>query len=302
MQVTNKHNVSDIIKRAVEKEAESRFRNKVRSVTQLIQPPQQYQLQNRYWDKIVADVMDQFFALFGTSIHYVLGNVALRPGELVEKRFSYHSDLGEYVITGQIDHYLKKVLTDFKVTSAWSISYGLKYEWEQQVNMYVALLELYDYIVDQAQVCVLLRDWSRLQAIRSKQFPQQPILTIPIPIWPGHKTMDMINALLTKHIEAETKVNFELPECTETERWAKPDVWAVYKVMPGTKGSMEKLADRAAKLCVTADEANTVAVAKMNKTQIKHIVKFRKGESVRCERYCNVAPYCNQWANLKQGK
>lgn len=298
MIITNKFNLPNVLQRVTEKNHESRFFNTKISVTQLIQPPQQLQLQKRYWDKITTDVMDSFFALFGSSVHEVL-NIKPSGSELIETRFICRAPELPYALTGQIDYYNRGVLSDFKVTSAWSLIHGLKLEWEQQVNLYRYLLTYNDNHVDHTQIVVILRDWSKMQAIKSTQYPQQPIELIPVPMWDSHRTQRVLLDRMRSHKYASELPDAELPPCNEFERWAKENKWCVYKVIPDSKMTPEKTAQRAAKLCYSKEEAEAFCIWKCNKTKIKHIVVFREGEQTRCQRYCNVAPYCHQYRGLK---
>ena len=72
-----------------------------------------------------------------------------------------------------------------------------------------------------------------------------------------------------------------LPDCTPEEMWEKPAVWAVTKI--GGK--------RAHSLYETAEQA----IAACTELGDKYEVIERKGERTRCESYCPVSTWCNQY-------
>ena len=75
----------------------------------------------------------------------------------------------------------------------------------------------------------------------------------------------------------------ELPECTAEERWERPIKYAVKK--EGRKSALRVLDS-------LKDAENYMAEKKLF---AKHFVETRQGESVRCESYCAVQPFCNQY-------
>jgi len=83
-------------------------------------------------------------------------------------------------------------------------------------------------------------------------------------------------------METET----ELPECTPEEMWEKPAVWAVTKI--GGK--------RAHSLYETAEQA----IAACTELGDKYEIVERKGERTRCESYCAVNQWCNQYQSYKE--
>ena len=86
---------------------------------------------------------------------------------------------------------------------------------------------------------------------------------------------------IDKHTDAEVIWDAlgELPKCTSEERWAKPDTYAVMK-----KGRKTAL-----RLLPTEEQAKEYIGDQ------DFSVEFRKGVSTRCEGYCEVSQFCNQY-------
>jgi hypothetical protein len=87
----------------------------------------------------------------------------------------------------------------------------------------------------------------------------------------------------TAYVDSRLKLHRDAGEgkevrCSDEERWAKPDSWAVVK--DGNK--------RAASVHSSEADATT------NLKGGYHIEK-RPGESVRCNGYCLAADFCSQW-------
>jgi len=78
----------------------------------------------------------------------------------------------------------------------------------------------------------------------------------------------------------------ELPYCTIEERWGDPDRYAVKKI--GGKACLPHAGN-----FESASLAEQFRRARPDAAQCG--VEFRPGCSKRCERYCEVAPFCNQY-------
>ncbi len=108
---------------------------------------------------------------------------------------------------------------------------------------------------------------------------------LPVPLWGYEKAEAFCRERVRLHAMAQSG-NGALPECTAEERWEKSPKWAV----------MKKGRKRALRLYDTEAEAQKHAQSE----KLCH-VEHRPGESVRCQSYCNAAPYCDQWKALRGG-
>ena len=257
------------------------------SVTQLIGPPQIRLLSEKHKDELEQDVTDRIFMLFGSAVHNILEK-ANTDGYINERRFI--STVDGVRIGGQVDliHIEDGILYDYKTTSAWSIIYEVngKPEWEQQTNCYAWLAEQEGVTVNEIKVVCILKDWSKGQADKKWDYPQQPVVTLTIPKWSNEKATTYINSRVMLHKTAQDSGVH--PPCSAKERWARDGKIAVMR--PGRKTAL-KLFD---------ESDNQKAYEMCHKTPSGYI-EHRIGKSVRCEGYCPVSRFCPQWANLNKG-
>jgi len=278
MRITNKYNLPLSLVAAVSNDKYTKGDANI-SVTSLWKAPRIRVLEEQHVDQLERDVVDSLWSILGKGVHAVLCDLDKDPEAITEKRL-YTEILG-WKLSGQFDRYLPSsgTLQDYKVTSAWSmLNDSRKEEWENQLNTYAHLLREIDCSVNKIEVIVVLRDWSQAEALRNQNYPQQPIASIPIQLWTPLEALEKITARVK--LQQESKES--LPLCTETDQWAQPAKWAIMK----TGGK------RAVKLYESHAEA-LVHLAE-NKDPKLSIVE-RKGTKTRCERYCAVKNFCNQY-------
>jgi hypothetical protein len=250
------------------------------TITELIGPPRQAVLKRQHWDALEEDVSERLWMLMGSAGHEVLRRAGKSLGKgVIEERAVVEFD--GFKISGQIDLAIQgdNTMTDFKFTSVWAVKAGAKAEWEQQLNAYRWLAMQYGVAVDRLQIIALLRDWSKPEARRSTDYPQEGVVVLDIPIW--HK--DATEAWLVERIAAHEAAKATLPECTPEDTWERPAKWAVIK--PGAK--------RATKLHDNPESAKSHAQA------AGLVIEFRPGERPRCSDYCIVSEHCQQYAAWK---
>lgn len=283
VKLTNKLNLPDAIVRAVTNDSYTPGNSDI-SVTTLISPPRIRVLRRRHWDELEEDVADRIWALMGQVGHSILERAD--DAAITERRL--YATVAGYRIGGQIDRIEPDTVIDYKFTSRWTAADGIKPEWEAQANIYRYLCRVNGLDAPRGQIVAIYRDWSKLQAARDASYPQQQVEVFDVAAWDHERTERYIMLRLAQHTRAEN----ELPDCTAEERWAKPDTWAVCRT------------DRKRALRVLDSEGKAHAWACSNDYTLKDgtlkskvYIEHRPGESTRCQHYCAVAPFCEQWAS-----
>jgi hypothetical protein len=244
-------------------------------VTELIAPPLIRQLMLNHWDDLEDDAANRVWAVFGQSVHSLLEAATKDGSHLVEMELIYDPPFGTLQLRGRPDLMTWKnaTLTDYKVTSVWSVVFDDKVEWSQQLNTYAFMLSEQGIRVDAIQNVCILRDWSRREASLKPDYPQSPVVTVPQTLWATAEQEKFIHDRLITHLE-------ETCPCSPQERWAKPTTFAVKK--PGAK--------RATRVLDSMEAAGQFLVD--NPSLKGATVEVRPGESTRCLHYCPVAAVC----------
>jgi hypothetical protein len=241
------------------------------------------------------DVADCIWRLVGNNTHYILERAGKLMGKfkqifgqkaIVEKRY-YIESLG-WKIGGKIDLFEEAIgrLTDWKVTSVWSVMHGIKPEYVQQLNINAYLMHKNGVSsIKQLWIVAILRDWSKHKVEYGTDYPKCQVVVQDIPLWSYKKTRGFIEKRIRLHQESESMSDDELLPCTDTERWKRPDKYAV----------MKKGGKRALRLLNSERKAKTWI---KNNGRGNEIV-FRPGGSVRCKGYCACAPFCSQYQEEK---
>lgn len=283
MKITNESRLPAPLVAAVSRHPRERVQGRI-SVTEIIQPPQIRALTVKYDSELSEDASDRIWALMGTLLHGVLErNAKGMKDTIAEEALEMdvlgwtvvgHYDLSEMVLDGEI-------LTDWKLTSVWSVKDGLKPEWVAQTNCYAELIRQAGRHISEIQIVTIGRDWSKSKAKYDQSYPQQQVKVFMVPLWSQEQAQAYIAERVQLHQMAETGV---WPDCTPEERWARPTKYAV----------MKKGQKKAVKLYDDLDSVTTHAFGIDGLS-----VVTRPGESVRCESYCAVSGHCPQFAKIK---
>ncbi len=249
------------------------------SVTRLCSSPRKVALEALHAPELTEDVADRVWSLFGQGIHAVLERAETKA--MTETRLTIERQ--GWIISGQFDRFsvANGLLQEFKVTSTYSVKDGGRQEWEAQLNVLAHILREHGYSVSNLQVAVILRDWRRSLADRTQDYPPCPIFTIDVPMWTEEKCEEFLDYRIRLHQDARTT----LPECSEDERWSTPETFALMR--EGRKTAVRVFDNQA-----SVDEALELAGP-------KHWIEFRPGRNIRCESYCPVAPFCEQYKKLR---
>ena len=272
---TNKHNLPEPLAQAVKNDP-YRLEGDI-SVTGLIRPPQMAQLEREHEAEIEVDVADRIYALLGQSVHSILER-SYAKGIAQEKRLSVQV-LG-WTVTGKSDLiHFNGLLQDYKVTSVYSFLLGDKPEWEAQLNCYAEIARQHGHPVSRLEIVAILRDWMNSRAKYDPNYPPAPALVSKVNMWSRKRTCKYLYERVRLHQKAR---GGHYPDCTPEERWERPTKWAVIK--PGNK--------RAKRIFYSYDEA--VKYCDYNNLEYDWITE-RPGASVRCEGYCPVSKWCDQF-------
>lgn len=284
MKYTNKQNLPETLYRALSKDDYVKVGHYTASG--LTRPVQISELERRYSDTIEIDVSDKIYILIGNNVHYILEKIGVKNA-LQEERLE--ARLGNFSVTGKPDFYDSDfVLSDYKVTTRYALIDGVKPEWEAQQNVYAWLLGTNGFKVPRAQIIVIFRDWSKIQAMRDKEYPQHQAAVLSVNLWGYYETEKWIYERININELAKVKPDSELPECTAKERWEKPTTWAVKK----------KKLKKAKRVLGSYEEA--IEYTKTNNLDMnEYFIEKRLGESPRCLYYCNVRDYCHQYKTMR---
>jgi hypothetical protein len=274
--ITNKNNLPEAIIKALKNDGynsgDSDF-----TCTGLLKPARLAALEKKWKEEIQEDAEDGLYRLYGQIAHGILERA--NENDLSEKRF--FAVFKGYKVSAQIDTLSLKggVLSDFKFTTAWGFKKDgdIKPEWEAQLNIQLELMRANGLDAQKLQIIGLLRDWQISKAKEDPNYPQNPIVVLDIPMWSRKTSQLFIEMRIAAHVAADVS----LPECSPSERWAKPDVWAVIK-----KGQKRAINGG-------VQLSQELAQAVMDKTP-GTVIEHRPGESVRCKSYCRVSSFCNQ--------
>jgi len=265
------------------------------SATELIRPSLMVRLQRQFADDIEVDVIDRIWALQGQAMHHILergGGMKASDYEVERRMFL---DNGKVKISGQMDVYYPKLqlIQDYKVTSIYAVKSGPKDEWVQQLNILAFLAMNNGIRVTRLSVCALLRDWRLSEARRdTRQYPREKVVVLDIPIWPMEKTRGYVQERIASHQKAlGAKTLREVAPCSMDERWERVTKWAV----------MREGAKRALKLWPTKAEADAHAERAAALVPKGCYTECRPGLRVRCDGYCEVAPFCPDYQRHLKG-
>lgn len=295
MKISNKLGLPDPFVKAVSQKTYDN-EGSWRTVTELIGPAKISALRREHEGDIEVDASELVYTIQGETAHALLERAAKsmrEEGWMSELRI-HHEVMGKS-ISGAFDLYnpRKGELIDFKVSTAWKAKNEIPEEWTNQTNLLAHLIRQKmlnssgkPHKVESIKILLIMRDHSKLEAKRDETYPQQPVKYIDIPVWSDDKCREYLNNRVVLHLKAEQ----EQALCSPEERWAKPTIWAIKKIgsskaIPGgLYADIEKAQD---------------ALAKLGKG---YLLEHRPGENVRCENYCNVSKWCEQYQIMKGNK
>nr|BAR33769.1 hypothetical protein [uncultured Mediterranean phage uvMED] len=300
---TNRTNLSSSIADAIISYNEEYDKVGWQSVTSLIDSPRAVLLQQRHKDKTTEDIADLIWSFFGNMGHLIAERNA-SIGSMAERRFilkhkdreiSFKPDLLER----DPNEFNRFELNDFKFTSVYVLKSALKgypkIEWVRQMNIYVWALQKLGYEISKINLHIIARDWRSSEAIRELDYPPNQCAVIEVPIWDEEKIQKYIDERIDLFKDVEGLSDDDLPFCSQEERWADPDRFAVVKKdSTASKSTGYRKALPKASSFTDRSEAQMFIQNREDRDTLE--IEYRKGESRRCQRgYCKAAPFCNQF-------
>jgi len=251
------------------------------SVTGLLRPPQMAALEQKHYHDLVEDVSDGLWRLMGRAMHHILSTGRDGSDGTVQEQLLTVEVRG-WTVSGHFDIlYPTGTLKDYKFSTVWAYIFGRK-EWAEQVNLYALMAEMNGLEVNDLSISLLCRDWNARVAKANPDMPPIPFVEIPVERWPRTYTERFLEQRVRMHQDAKEGVSPVAP-CTDDDRWAKPETWAVQK--PGAKKAW-RVKPNAYLARELADKVQGMAVV------------HRPGDNIRCRSYCPVAQFCPQAKSL----
>lgn len=272
MNLTNVHGLPDALVNAIKNDPYTGGGDI--SITKLIDSPRRRVLGKKFKDSVVVDVSEMTWALMGQAMHTVLERSQTEA--LVEQRL--YAEVDGWKVSGQFDrvHLEHGVMQDWKVCSVYKHKGDVA--WERQLNCLRWLAVQNNMQVDRLQVVAIFRDWKKSEALRSLDYPKQNVMVIEVPVWSIAFAQNYVLERVQLHKSAEAGQDVE---CSDEERWYSGTTYALMK--EGGK--------RAKKVAPSIEELGEIPEG--------HSVVERPGVNRRCEDYCDVAPFCEQYRRLK---
>lgn len=247
------------------------------SVTELLSPTKQILLSRKYYNEIEEDISDCIPALFGSAVHKVFEENSNKD----EAEIKLEVEFGEDTIVGIIDHAKDDEIDDYKTCSVSKVSKKDFSDHETQIKLYALLRFKRDGIITRkGKLFYLMKDWSKVKSAYSSDYPKSPIYV--------HE----FNIEDSDYDYAETYIKNKLAEihdntvgylCSEEDRWYTGTKYAVYK-NAGDK--------RAAYVTDSEEDAHNYITNKCNGAGE---IEVRKGNYLKCELYCSVNKFCDQY-------
>lgn len=283
MNLTNKTNLPETYARVVAQYMNYSNHGNDLSVTQLIDSPKLVRLKMRHIDECTEDVSDLFWSMLGTVAHNVLEQHSAVL-DMAEERLTLEHE--GVKLSGKFDAYHEGVVTDYKLTSVYSVLKESKSDaWEQQLNCYAHLIRQAGYEVHTIQVFAMMRDWQKSKAKYDNEYPQAAVKVIKLKLWEPAFTEQFIKDRIMMHKATFDAPDEFLPDCSDEQMWAQPDTYAVR--IGSNKTAYRVFANKSmANDCLDTLTPDRRKVA---------IIEHRPGKRTRCAEYCLVAPWCQQY-------
>ncbi len=271
------------------------------SVTTLIDSPRIVHLTKRHKHEIKRGPEQQISAFIGSCVHGGFED-GLRLQSLIDDKYDVErtvfDKIEDRLISGTFDILMDgKHLYDIKTCKVWKKIFDPHMEdWHKQVNIYAYMLHRRGIEVKSLNIIALYLDWKQVDAVRDERFPRDPVEEYEMEFWPLEETEGFVRDRINLMKSNEQVADENLPLCTSEEMWER-DSDTTYAVMSTSnlKRSMKNF------------KVKEEAIAYAQEVKVKHqpgtiFVEVRLPKRKRCEEWCDVAPWCNQYAHYKNNK
>ena len=219
MKITNKFNLPEPIVEFLKQDFyDYDVKGDSISATQLLKPVQEIVLIMRHSDEIEVDVSSMLWKVLGSGVHAVLEKLKEDNSEIIKRLFA---DVDGVKISGKFDRIKDKKITDYKVTSAWSVVYDSRSkEWVEQLSIYRWLwfVTHAEELKDKGSIIAILRDWNERDAGKTN-YPKSAMVEIELDLMSLENTHKFISEKVKAIKDAIKIKDGELPKCTNEERW-----------------------------------------------------------------------------------
>lgn len=277
MKVTNKLNLPAAFVKAV-----STTRHNAPgcfSATTLNKGAKEIVLTDRHFDELETDASENVWAAFGTAVHALMES---QPDNNFHEE-SFKIPMSKSFVTGTVDSYDMEngIINDWKTASVWKVQFKDFTDWRQQGLTYAFLLKASGLDVKKCRFIALLKDHSKTKARTDSTYPQSPVFIYEFDVT-ADELEETRDRLLNKVLEIEAAYDMgddDIKPCSEAERWADGEKWAVMK--NGRKSAI--------KLFDNQQDADAMAGELGN----SHYVEHRPAISRKCADYCPCRDFCN---------
>jgi hypothetical protein len=276
------------------------------SVTTLLDPPRVVMLNKRHLSKVDLFVEDLIHSYNGTAAHDYWEKMLMKiPNTPYEMETRLSTTINNRVVSGAFDCvYNQEDMYDMKNTSVWKVMFGSKRDWAAQQNIYRWLYyqDRQKWLKTLRIVC-LFRDWSLNNKQRGgSTYPKRPCMEYRLPLWDADTTLEFMEERVNTMIAEEQTADDDLPQCSYEDMWSKPDQVAV-------KSTRLK---KAVRVLSSMQAAKNFTKNYLKGNNCKDTIQtlsyeIRPAKRTRCESWCPVNKYCNQYhdyisAKAKGGK
>lgn len=258
------------------------------SATTLNKGAKEIILSDRHFDEITVDAADSVWAVWGTAVHALLES---QPDNNFHEEY-FKVPVSNSFVTGQVDSYDMEngVINDWKTASVWKVQFNDFSDWRRQGLTYAWLLQQSGLDVKKCRFVALLKDHSKTKAKNDSSYPQSPVFIYEFDVTAADME-ETAARILTKVQEIESAYKLDdddIEPCSEEERWADGEKWAVMK--NGRKTALKVLDNQL--------DADAMAGEMGNAYYVEH----RPAISRKCGDYCKCKEFCNFYKAMKKGE